>query len=454
MSRDQVRRAQLTAFLSSLPQGTAKKLYDACSSAQAAGDASLPYDLICTALAPKAQPALEDDPVFGAIAPLVREDMDDLRPGRILKSSLDAYADFAKRVAPELLKDVRSNSRSRYAGREALGEAMKAAIQEADEGAEGAPNLLSLLGGEKAADDARQITALLRAEPELSEQLYDIPERIKTLDEKTLQRIQRAHDGLSAKDAANPLLLLMLLMERLEKRWLIFRIVKAVSKKNDDLLLVRTDFSQLGDSLLDDAEVAVARMKADRSGYADADCALAALEQFASISSGMTRELGIRKDGAWGQRLQKLRHDVSENMDALCGEAARAVDAALPCTRVKLAGNIPATRPKTSPEPNESRFIRAEAFCRIVNESKGYASAAAFNSGRSKAMEDAEASLNEYCEGLIDEVHETDVANQAHLEPWKQAAVRLVRALSGPDPARIIQRRLTAAAANTPRDAA
>jgi len=456
MTAPTAREAQLLAFLSGLPPGIARKLHDACQAAHAAGDESLPYEMICGALAEKAAQArsLAEHPYLGVADPLVTEDADAPQAAAILRSSLEPFEAFAEAVASELIADLKSGARPRLTGRGALGAALRSALYERLEDESKRRALTREMGGERAVADARTLVSLLCAEPELSESLFEIPDVIDELDAEILDCIREGYRTVIAKEPTAALPLMFILWRRLRRGWMILRIVRAVSNKQDDLLLSRTDFAVIGDILLNEAEAAADALQLDRRRPVDSDEVIDCLDRFVSITQGMTAELGIRKDGDWGRRLQHIRQEVAANMGELCEAAADAIEKAFPMERVRLDGNVPATRPRVAAEPDSEAIERAVALCDILNRCRKHANAATFVSARVRAFEDAERKLDDYASSMVDLIHESVGPGPAHLGEWVEHARRAVEALLGEESAAVFQRRASAASAKSSQDAA
>lgn len=456
MATPSPREKQLMRFLASVPPEIALKLHDTCDQARIAGDKSLPHDLICAALKPKADEArdLSNHPLFGGAASLVTEDDTAPEPGAILKSSLGPFERFAKSVSGEIVSDLQTGARSRIAGRCVLGAALREVFNTRMNDENDQQEFIKSFGSERGTADARKIITLLCAEPELSENLFDLPDEISDIDEDKLAAIRNCHAAIIAKAADAELLLMFILMTRLKHRWMILRVAKAISNKQDDLLFSRTDFSVIGELLLDEAAASVEKLRLDARQPVNADQLIASLDDFAAITLGMTRELGIRKDGEWGKRLHRIRHDAASHMEDICRATPDAIEKALPVQRVKLDGNIPATRPVAHDDPKLDKAERAVALCDVLHRCRNQANAGSFASVRVRMFEEASKRLDDYGACLIDLIHDSGAAQTQKLAPWVELTGRAIKALMGDDAFAVFQRRASVAAAKSSQDAA
>lgn len=437
MTLDLAKQAKLNALLATLPQSQAAKLLAACEE----GVAGLPLDMVREALAARAELAIER--VFGAAAPLVTQEGGPKRPGQIARSSLDALAVLAEEVAPKAFAALRAGAPPVNAHREILGRALRGVLRH-DDGAES--RYRRRLGGERGYEDACDVSALLCAEPELSDGLARLPERIEEFDAPLVRQVHDLHDLVLAKDRAAPLLFMFLILERLEKPAQILRLLKRLAGQSDDVLASQTDVGALGDGLLDEAEAAIGQMDIPPHVAPDGAQIVDALVRFAAISKGMTRELGIRRDGKWGLRLTGLRNQCARNMDAVCAAAPKAIDQALPRTRLRLAGAT-AMRPDVSAPPQEVLYARGLNYAIILGGAGEHAATCAFTAEYGKAREAAERVVDVYCDGVIDLLQFADEAMLPQIEPWRQLAERFVAALFDDRATEVFRRRAAAAAA-------
>ncbi|GEM_PF-7054798 len=446
---DPVKQAKLQAFLTALPDRHATRLLAACEAAeQQGGDAGLPLDLVRETLAARGRGFMEN--AFGAVLPIVTPEGGPKRPGRIARGTVQAVAAYAETIAPKAFEDLSAGNPPINAHREILGRALRGALRDDDADT----RLRSKLGGERGLLDAREIAALLCAEPELSDGLAELPERIEDLNENYARRIRDLFEAVRVKDRNAPLLLLFVLLERLDKRAQILRVLKKIVGQEDDLVASQTDVAAIGDMLLDEAEAAVASLAAPVHGAPDGPEVADALARFASISRGMTRELGIRRDGKWGLRLKDLRNEAAKNMDVLCAAAPRAIDAALPQTRMSLAGGAPAMRPDFSAPPREEIYGRGLNFAIILGGAAEYASSCAFTAQYAKARESADRMVHAFCDGIIELLQRADDDMLPAIEPWREVAVHFAAALFDETDTDVFRRRAAAALVARSRDVA
>lgn len=439
MALDPAKLTKLEAFLAALPDRYAVQLMEACAEAQERGDSGLPFAEMYRALARRRDEGLRN--VFGAAWPLLTGAKGKKSPGRISISSLDAVAKLVREAAPDTYDKLASGAPPIGSRRARLGEVLRGLLK--PDGKEPSQAEVRLGSGRKLAD-CRDLAALLCAEPLLSDSLAKLPEQIPNLSQSQLDSIRDLYDQLEERDAEAPLLMLFLVLERLERRSQILRILRKLVGQDDDLMATQTDVAAIGDRLLDDAEEAVAAAAPPVHSAPDGQAVVDASARFASISRGMTRELGIRRDGKWGQRLAELRAKAARNFEELCKNAPDAIAEGLPQVRIMLAGGVPANRPMVDSPVRQETFDRAYNYALILKGVGESASSCGFASAHGRSLEAAEKELSDYCEGLIALAGDPD-AEHGLLDDWVEATARITEALLDRRTADVLHRRISAA---------
>jgi CubicO group peptidase (beta-lactamase class C family) len=152
-----------------------------------------------------------------------------------------------------------------------------------------------------------------------------------------------------------------MVMARMDAPWRVLRVFGRLSLRRDDLLLAGTDLNTVGEVLLEDASWWLEGFADPPQTAEDAVSAASSLHSFAEATSGMTREIGIRKDGPWGRQLVALRARASAQMDEIHASAIRVLDVVAPDPR------RPAPRWRLmTVEDGEAPAARLRALCRFL----------------------------------------------------------------------------------------
>lgn len=286
----------------------------------------------------------------------------------------------------------------------------------------------------------RDLATILRAAPVLRKALADIPASIPELSEDLSKTLRDRYDAACSADPDSGVWFLYLVMARLQRPWGILRVFEKIARREDDFLLSRTDVATIGDALLEDAAFHV-------SGFADIPQTLeaardmaSALTQFATVTVGMSREIGIRKDGGWGRQIMTLRQRASAQMEAVHAAALTQLDKTVPDPHKPLPARL-----KLSGEALEAAASRMEVFCTFLRLTRDDASRAAVGGAHSAVLDRVNQRLDAAAEALLGQMR-SQGGDPQHNE---RAAViaRLLTALGQQEPASVFLRRAAAARA-------
>ncbi len=130
----------------------------------------------------------------------------------------------------------------------------------------------------------------------------------------------------------------VIVMARLERPWEALKLPLFVSRQSQDTLISSTDMGLVGEVLFADLDHYLAVIRAARPVQFDVDAVCGALAGFAELSMGLVKEVEMRRDGKWGQRLMKSRATVAEALEVFMEQAPREIFAALPTHRASYQG--------------------------------------------------------------------------------------------------------------------
>jgi len=314
------------------------------------------------------------------------------------------------------------------------------AVDAAQEDPKRAKKLRARLGVEDL-DAVRNAAVLLRSSPVLRKALEGLPAHIPELTDALSANIRDRYESASDDDPDAAVWLLFLLMARMDRPWRILRVFERIARREDDLLVSQTDMAGIGDALLADAEHELKGFARAPETWEDASQSAAGLASFAAITVGMTREIGIRKDGEWGKHLFDLRSKASDQMTRIHKVARDAVWRATP------EGGGVKRRVNTPPKPGEPDFVKAEALGRFLIATKDDASRAAVGSAHNDVIADIRERLESVGQELLAGLRNAspDEAEQTH-QRLRDLAV-LMEAVGENEAASVLLRRVAAARA-------
>ncbi|MEE2567316.1 hypothetical protein [Hyphobacterium marinum] len=301
---------------------------------------------------------------------------------------------------------------------------------------------LAALWGAGGAERARDIATLLRSSGEITAALKPFPDEIRDLTPELCTELRDGYErfGDDAPDAG--LWLLLIILARLKKTAQIFRAIEKIGRRGDDLLVSKTDLATVGDAVFKDAEHFAALFKHAPDTLDDARVAVDGLANYVSITVGMTREFGIRKDGRWGKQLFGLRSQVSSDLEKIFASVPKALGKAVPEPRKGKGGIM--TPVEIAPE---TVIEQAEARLHFVAGAHEWASQAAVASIHKKTEEAATTLLDDCSSALINLVQHSEGEEQALASQGLDVVARLFEAAGQDENASLIRRRSAAALA-------
>lgn len=285
----------------------------------------------------------------------------------------------------------------------------------------------------------RHAATLLRTSEAVRVALREVPKRIGELNEKLLIYIRDAYELAYGKDPDAGVWFLYMIMARLRKPWMILRVFQRLDRRGDDFLVSRTDTSGIGDALLKDAEYFVDQIRSPNT-MEEADASIYAVQMFAAVTVGMTREFGIRKDGPWGQKLFALRADAARHMESIHQRTRLVFDEVLP------------DRKRTRGKPWRMQalqghldYIRMEALLHFLYKTKDDASRAAVEGAHKTLLEHIYDRLDDFSNALIDAIRLEKVDDWDEGEAQLTALAQLMRVGGKTEEATVVVRRGVAA---------
>jgi hypothetical protein len=322
---------------------------------------------------------------------------------------------------------------------------VRAASERADEGTTERRVLAAKFGGEDALSDVEEMALLLAGANDLSPLRGLLPRRIDTLTEQHMAFVRDLYDQLAMRRPELCPYVGLLVLARLKRPWEALRLASVMSRKTNEILFSQTDMGIVGDILLADMEHLALDIASVRPDTLEPDTLLNKLERFVQMSGGLVREIGVRRDGKWGQRLIKIRQLASDAMDALIVRAPREITGALPIQKLGAFGGRGPRRPDLSREPDPTKVERALLWGRLLAGSTPYAGGGAFYSAHKDAFEEVSHYLRQYTDSLVTELRTLEYDKRPRAQNYMAHAEALSDAVLGVEETDLIRRRAAAA---------
>jgi hypothetical protein len=453
---------QLMAFLSGLPETLALRLAKAVEVDRLAEGKQLPHDLILDGLRPILRRAMRVDrtptPKRLFCRPfedlLVSSSRKEKQRGRIARASIAPVWNWlAQTLAPEAsityctslreailayrTQDIEANA-ANY--RVVAGHTMREALASET----GRKSARLALGGEMVLADAEEMAVLLLAAPQICELQTLMPKPQHTMNDELLWALRAHYDRLAVDFPEAASYVAVIAMNRMERPWEALRLPLLIARQSQDTLISSTDMGLVGDLLLADLDAHAVVIRAVRQPQFDAQTLIGHVSDFALLSGGIVKEVEMRRDGRWGQRLMKDRAAVAEIMDDMMKRAPREITAAIPTLKAGAYAGGPRVPDLTRPYDGE-RGARAVNYARLLSGCKPLASAAAFGASLGAANDEVCLALKSYSEDIVRELRASEGEGRERIEQYFALTVELTDILFSAEEGEFLRRRGRAA---------
>ncbi len=453
----------LKDFLGSLPELLASRLAKAVEVDRLAGGTTLPHELILSGLRPvlRRVPAPERTPTPLRLFTQPFEDLLTIEPrkekqkGAIARDSIQPVWNWlSQKLAPEELTRYALAVKSAVLGYHAdeasahateFWKTASAALGAALDSEAKRKSARGVLGGELAVADAAEIALLLAAGTELCEVQALLPKPFPSLTDEYVWKLRDIYDRLAASTPDAAPYVAILTMNRLEKPWEALKLPMLISRKSQDTLISSTDMGLVGELIFGAIERHATAIRAAKPQLAfDAEELVMHLTQFATLSGGIVKEMEIRRDGKWGQRLLKDRAAIAEVMEGFMRRAPREVLAALPTHKTGTYAGGPRA-PDLSRAPDPEKTVRALSYARLVTGCRPVASSASIAASWKDATDEICVALKAYGDDIVRELRAAEGDKRSNAEQFFSVAVELIAIAFSAEEAEFLRRRGRAA---------
>jgi hypothetical protein len=462
------KEAQLVGLLSALSEELTMQLAQALERDRLAGGSGLPYDTILSGLRPKLR---EQDPAERVPTPqraffsvidgiIVNERGEEKHPGRIARRSLDPIWRWLLKEAGDkinpligeitkaLLASDRAAIRSSLAPLDAAaGEAIRAAVKKADATPKYLKELTAALGGQRTLEDMRELGRVLQIATHIRTLRDALPPVIDEAIPEEFEIIRSVYDEVEEKFPAGAPYLVLNLSTRVTHPWELFGVAAKLVQAEDDQELKQSDLAMVGEWLVLDLESEAAALKNLKVANFDPRQADEFLRRFAMLQAGMTKEVGMRKEGLWGKRLLKARGAVSEGLEGLFAGILHELRAGLPMQRATSGAKSGALVPVLDRPPDPAVVARLESILVFLATARLFSSQLGYAVAFEKTKTDITTFLEEFGSGVIGLLHSAKRKDRDGIVAWAHACQKVMSAVFTDDAIKIFNRRLAAATA-------
>ncbi len=440
----------LKGFLGNLPETAAGKLAQAVEFDRLMDGHELPHDAILTGL----RPALRNSARTQTPLRLFCQPFEDLlvstprkqkQKAVILRASVvpmwnwlstdllpDETQNYFRDAKALILAGKRDQAKERA---QALWILAGTAMREALAGEPGLTAAAKKLTKDEIAD-AREIALLLLEADEMLKIQERLPKPLPHLTEEILWQLRESYDALIARNPDAAPFVAVVTMNRLQRPWEALRLPLMISRQTGDVLISKTDMGLVGEILLARMDAMKAVILAARHPPSDAETLVAQVVGFSHLSSALVKEVEMRRDGEWGQRLLKDRAAIGAVMDGFMERAIKEFGQALPMNR--------GTADFSRSTPTEKRAA-VTSYAKLVAGTRHFAAASSFAAKQSMALEETGNHLRRYVENGVRDLRGSSGEKRATIESQLQHCAELAAILFSGEEGELIRRRVKAA---------
>ena len=291
---------------------------------------------------------------------------------------------------------------------------------------------------EAAVADAAEVALLLAAAPSVLK-IHALMPLSSPMTESLLWELRAVYDALVATQPDAAPYVAVVVLNRLSRPWEGLRLPLMIARQHSDTLISKTDMGLVGEILFDRLDSLQGTILAVRQPQFDTDMLLLQAKQFADLSAAIVKEIEVRRDGEWGQRLLKDRAAVGAAMEKFMERAPKELAAALPVQR-----GTGKSADFSKPVDAEKREL-AMRYARLVVGCRNFAAAASFGARQKDVFEELCALLRRYNEDVVRELRGADNLNV--VETQFHFATELTALLFSEEEAELMRRRGKAAQA-------
>jgi len=303
------------------------------------------------------------------------------------------------------------------------------------------PSAREALGDGLILEDAKEMALLLSAGADMLRIQDVLPRPAPQLSEDLLWQLRAIYDDLVVRLPDVAAYVAVIAMNRLARPWEALRLPMQICRQHNDTLISKTDMGLVGEIFFRRMENLRDAILVTRHPFFQSETLLEQMAQFTELSSGLVKEIELKRDGEWGQRLLKERAQTGNVMDGFMDRAMREISIAIPMQK-----GTGATADFSRAADNEKRDM-ALRYAKLVVGSRNFAAAGSFAAKQKTVTEEISAYLRRYIEDVVKELRGSDPARRAVAERQFQLCVELTALMFSEKEAELLQRRGRAAAA-------
>lgn len=304
---------------------------------------------------------------------------------------------------------------------------------------------LHWLNDAMAVADAEEIALLLPAGAQICELQDKLPRHIEAMTDTILWTYRDTYDWLAANQPDAAPFVAVMAMNRLDKPWEALRLPLLISRQTQDTLISSTDMGLVGELMIGDIDAHAAAIRAARHPNFDAAELAFHAKKFAELSSGLVKEVGVRRDGKWGQRLLNDRSTIAEVMEDFMERGVKEILGALAMQKGSFGRG--ARVPDVNKPVDPDKAARALNYARLMVGCRASAASGSFAAAQKDAVDKVSAELKLYNEEIVRELRAAQGDRRRNVEQHFEVAAEITAVLFSGEEGDLLRRRAKAALA-------
>jgi len=294
---------------------------------------------------------------------------------------------------------------------------------------------------------AAEVILCLRIAPiarPICRQLTDWIHRI-TEERRAIARLAY-RDATGLADGGGPLLFEMLAAQ-LRHPEMILRIVSAVMDHPAERYLAGSELARFGERTLEEIEAQLDLLRSIQPGAgieAGRQAGLAVQRAVDAVGE-LEEAVQLSRDGAWGQRLTKLKQALAGTVEARLREIDEAAAHALPTQKLRYSARLSRTAPKLTDPPDEPAINWATGLLTFAETVRPSAPDGGFGGVRKKVLETLGKRIDQYVEDVLEQIRLGEVEDDERAREFLGVAATLLALVRDDRSAAIVRRRAAAA---------
>lgn len=241
---------------------------------------------------------------------------------------------------------------------------------------------------------------------------------------------------------------LEILFAHLDDAVLILRILTQASTVAErETFLCESELAGFINRLIDGVDIRAARIAAFRPGAdpAEVQDVIADLGWCASVLGELDVTLTLNPQSVWGKSVRDGRVAIAGRLSGFLRQADKAVNKALPLTRVQLTGRMTRTAPMLTAPAQGEAVEAARSLLKLVGSVRGAASTFGCEADRKILVEALTERLIAYADEALHLVNDGEAADEDHALKLVETAARFLDLIDAREAARTVRRRAAVA---------